>query len=284
MNNLKTDINGGFPFTLDDLRFVNAAQMEAFVGVVKALIGNLPYAILQGCEYSVNADGTWHINEGYLYFNNEIFYAPAQDVAAQTSGSYFWDVDLTVDHSGDKAFSVDGVVHSTYEIRRAKLNYYISGAEGTRPPMLTDNTITILKNRLGIEKSPQISNWNSVPLSSSNVTITTSGTLSSVSGELRYMLIEKTIYIDLSMTITISNADSYTKNIGITLPSWMLPKSASMSLSLIADLDISNNLPVPLYTLFGIFGQQFLGINAIDSSPFSSREYSFHGQIFYEIA
>jgi hypothetical protein len=281
MNTLKTDINGGFPFRLDDLRFLDAAQREAFVGVIKALIGDLPYAVLNGCQYTINPDGTWHINEGYVYFNAEIFFAPAQDLAALTTGGYFWEENVTYDHSGDKAFEVDGVVHSTYEVRRAHLVEKDPGTEGTMPPMLADNIVTILKNRLGIDTSPQ---WTELTLDSTLVSIETTGSLSSINGALRYKNIGKTFFANLSLDITVSSSDSNTQTIKIMLPGAMKPISGIIY-SIIGDNDPSISAAIRMYFLKAYSDNNYLTITTIyPGDAFIDRSYKFSGGIFYEIA
>lgn len=282
MNNLKTDINGGFPFTLNDLRFVNAAQMEAFVGVIKAMIGNLPYAILQGCQYSVNPDGTGHINEGYVYFDNEIFYAPAQDVASQTSGGYFWDVVITYDHSGDKGFEIDGTVHPTYEVRRATLNYYSTGTEGMRPPMQADNIVTILQNRLSIDANIS---WSEMVLDSSNVSIGSTGSLSTIIGKLYYKVIGKTVFLRVSLTtLTIASGDSNTKMIKIMLPPGLTPRGTTGIVSnIIIETDFTVTLGVHYFNLSAYSDQLYLSIIPILNDYFAVRSYQLSGELFYEI-
>jgi hypothetical protein len=280
MNNFKTDINGGLPFRLDDLRFMTAAQMEAFVGVMQAMIGDLPYAILNGCEYSVNEDGSWHINAGYIYFDNEIFYAPAQDLPALTSGGYFWDLNITYDHSGDKTFLLDGV-HSTYEVRRAKLNYYDTGIEGTRPPMLSDNMLQILKDRIGVDNSK----WVDISLNSSNVSIGASGALSSINGSLKYKIIGKTAFIQVNLSLTVTTSNSDSTAILIILPSILQSRGSDYHRRQSFVFDNSNppSSSDVLYLLDTIYLSAQLSISSLRNIPLEQRTFDFAGEIFYEI-
>ncbi len=281
MNNFKTDIDGGLPFRLDDLRFINAAQMEAFTGVIQALVGDIPYAILNGCESTFGLNDSLHFNAGYIYFNNEIFYAPEQNLVLQfTQGDLVWEVDTSYDTAGDKAFKVDGVIHSTYEIRRAKIvEYEIQQSGGIE--FNIDNVLTILKNRIGVDTSPQ---WTEILLTSSNVSISTTGSISGIGGSLHYKVIGKTVFIRISLNLTIDTGDINTTQISIALPTALLLKGTNEIISSIAFDSVytsSNN-----HATFELNASSFLpkiGLGVIGGGNLELRYYMFHGEIFYEI-
>lgn len=195
MNQLITTYNGGFPFQLDDLRFLDNAQREAFLGIIKAMVGNQKAAILAGCKIASNDGTTIHVNEGYVFLNNEIFYAPAQDLPVITSGSYYWVPDITYDATGDKSF--DGVIQHTYEIRRAKCQ----------------SSTTVLGDGLVLG----VSEWVSIDLTTDNVTLY-GGTLSINSGQLKYKIINNMIFILLKLNFSVTSSNGIQTHLTIALP------------------------------------------------------------------
>lgn len=115
MNNLKTTALGGFPFQLDDLRWINDGIREAFRGLIDLYgVSATNTFILSGCEVS----GTT-VNPGFVAFGGEIMYYPGGSIAGYTIP--YWDVNVTYDGAGTKVFS-DASTHETYEVRRAVLS------------------------------------------------------------------------------------------------------------------------------------------------------------------
>lgn len=153
MNNLKTNINGGFPFVLDDLRFLHDSYKEAIRGFINGY-GNQA-VIMSGCVRSVNS-GTVNITEGYVIMSGEMFHFPAQSYPTPQPGEVeYFVVDVTYDPSGNKVFE-DGQSHDTYEIRKAKLQV-------AQPPQgiytTIQNAVTFLEAvELGIPQIAQNTN------------------------------------------------------------------------------------------------------------------------------
>ncbi len=196
MNQLITTYNGGFPFQLDDLRFLDSAQREAFLGVIKALVGYKTGAVISGCEIMSNDGTNIHIADGYVFLSNEIFYAPAQDIPVLSSGAYYWVIATSYDASGDKNF--DGLVKHTYEIRQAKCQAFDT------PP--TDGLLL------------DDDGWVSVALTSFNVSLF-NATFSNVNGTLKYKIINSMAFVMIYLSINIATADASSVGITISLPS-----------------------------------------------------------------
>lgn len=138
MNKFKTTDNGGLPFVLDDLRWMDASYREAFLGFWAAFAnGNADSFILSGCSMADQNVGTT-VNEGYIYLYGEICYVPEHEIPAG-SGTAHWEIISSYDSTGFKTFA-DSATHDTYEIRRAQVTKDVFSA-GTR--MLASDTSTI---------------------------------------------------------------------------------------------------------------------------------------------
>jgi len=139
MNKLLTNINGGFPFVLDDIRFNDAAYRDAFKAVMKAFdINGTDRFIITGCEVASTLT-THNIAPGWIYYDGEIYAVDAQSITIQVgpgSGYYFAPI-VTYDPAGNKTFE-DGTQHDTYEVRKAKVYF------GTMP----SNALLMISPRL----------------------------------------------------------------------------------------------------------------------------------------
>ena len=125
MNKLQTEFDGGFPFALGDLRFMQSANRNALASLARSLFnysGKEVPVIIYGAQISNNEIDTISISEGAMYFNNEIWHIPAHSITAPIPlpESPVWNLELSYDPNGDKIF-YDGEMHRTYELRNAKL-------------------------------------------------------------------------------------------------------------------------------------------------------------------
>lgn len=77
MNRIKTELTGGFSLKLDDFRFIDNTLREGIVSIVKSIANS---CILWGCVGSQLPGGIYEITEGFVFFNDELFYCPAQSV------------------------------------------------------------------------------------------------------------------------------------------------------------------------------------------------------------
>ena len=121
MNGLKTTDNGGFPFQLDDLRWIDSGIREAFKGIMSAYgIDDSTAVILSGCQRS--GGGTVSLTEGYVSIGGEICYVPAQTWPAHAGGTdeEYFVIESTFDPAGSKTFE-SASVYDTYELRRGKI-------------------------------------------------------------------------------------------------------------------------------------------------------------------
>lgn len=118
MNNLKTDINGGFPWVLDDWRW-KWDQIDAFF---TALIGALGVSetafIIQGCEVTINGNDI-DVAVGYIYADEQIIRVDAQTITGGVPADFIHVViNTTYDAAGNKALE-DGGTADAYEKKRA---------------------------------------------------------------------------------------------------------------------------------------------------------------------
>ena len=120
MNKLITTDSGGFPFLLNDIRFLDEAYREGMASIIKTVAEE---CILWGCEYSENGTIA-SINAGAVFFDNEIFYCPSHsvDLGVNIQDDIVLQVKEYDDPSGDgnKLFA-DGSTHQTYKVREVKV-------------------------------------------------------------------------------------------------------------------------------------------------------------------
>lgn len=115
MNKLKTDFNGGFPLTLDDIRFID----EYFrTGIHQIAISLAKFAILSGFEPINNNT----VSAGWLIINGEIGFIP------ETTGLDFnFDYGVVADNYLDSSvvrITQAGASIKPHEIRQFKLEPY----------------------------------------------------------------------------------------------------------------------------------------------------------------
>jgi hypothetical protein len=121
MNKLITDINGRFPFVLDDLRWMSAGIENAISNALKAFGDNF---ILWGCEVTGSAQTSFNVAEGAMVLGGEVCYCPIQTlVAGMSIDEYYFVAATDYDPAGLKIFG-DNSQHNTYQIREAKLQYF----------------------------------------------------------------------------------------------------------------------------------------------------------------
>lgn len=148
MKYLKTDINGGFPFVSDDLKWIQDANKEVIVDILKAF--NLPSninCILYGCE--VNDMGSYYsINPGAILLGGEVCKVDAHTVN-KPSGilQNYWVYDVQWDSQGLKVFE-DGNSHNTYQITKAKVIKSLLGIAPLNIPRLINLITNYAANNL----------------------------------------------------------------------------------------------------------------------------------------
>ena len=123
MNQLETNVNGGYPIELDDFRFLDEIYRNGIHQVMQSLSS---FAILTGCDNGgtdVNGDDV--LNAGWLVVNGEIGYLPQPggldlDI---TNSSYGIIADNYVDNSVIKITQA-GQSIKPHKIRQFKLEPY----------------------------------------------------------------------------------------------------------------------------------------------------------------
>jgi hypothetical protein len=122
MNKLKTTDNGGHPFELDDIRFMDEAYRDGLKGVLSAF-GALAITDgfkISGCGVTVGG-GNYTWTDGYIALNGEVLKVDAGSVPYPAGGNILtWDVVSTFDAAGLEQFE-DGVSRDTYEVRKGAL-------------------------------------------------------------------------------------------------------------------------------------------------------------------
>lgn len=122
MNQLLTNINGGFPLNLNDLRFTDSSIRLALADIVQSFgAGNGQACILWGCE--VQFMGDYHqVNEGAIFVQGEVWhvYPHVIEINFPFPDEPEWACFASFDPDGNKIFK-DGIQHNTYQERRAKL-------------------------------------------------------------------------------------------------------------------------------------------------------------------
>ncbi|CAB4127968.1 hypothetical protein UFOVP105_8 [uncultured Caudovirales phage] len=157
MNKLiSTDLNG-FPFVLDDLRFIDNGIRESFDGVHSSLLDktlvndgflystNKPSTLLAYAEFLSVSNPTFP--ETFCNINGEIYLIPETTLnfSGRSVGEvYTIETDFSFDSNGTKIFE-DTNTHETYQIRRAKLVLKSSIVSGTDIPVLYYDDTTIEK-------------------------------------------------------------------------------------------------------------------------------------------
>jgi len=126
MNQLRTNTNGGFPFVLDDLRWMDSAYRDTFTSIFSYLkdagLGSgVPQTsfIISGCEIVHNAPN-YDIAAGYIVRVGEIFKVEAHSISDSLPNTYQWKAVLGYDGSGTKTLQGGGT-YDAYEIRMAEV-------------------------------------------------------------------------------------------------------------------------------------------------------------------
>lgn len=117
MNRLKTETLGGFPMEADDLTFRDAAFRDAFKGVLTSF--NRTYVKLSGLVVT-NVSGTLSVTAGYVGYNGEVLYVPANSWSYNASAILY--INLSIVDANVEVFQ-DGNSHATEELRTGILGY-----------------------------------------------------------------------------------------------------------------------------------------------------------------
>lgn len=134
MDKLKTTNNGGMPFDLDDLRWIDKGVRDTFKAIGNAMADSeTDGVVLWGCDVT-DAGGSYNIASGAIYAANEIWLVDAHSVVKLAgAGSWYIKKVITYDPTGNETFENSATV-DTYEIRRLRwTNTDIDGVAGSNP-------------------------------------------------------------------------------------------------------------------------------------------------------
>lgn len=112
MDKLLITNNGGHPFTMDDIDFLQNALSEGIRGAVSPWFDG-DAVILQGISGVVGTTHTTYSN-GYILVNKEIY--PVIGAVIPNGGGFVIDIGFTYDPIGNKLYE-NGVVNNCYQKR-----------------------------------------------------------------------------------------------------------------------------------------------------------------------
>jgi hypothetical protein len=124
MRKLKTDIDGGFPFVLDDIRWLENGTADAITAFTSAFLGSQTALVLSGFDLTtVDVGGTLMLTAtpGWIAYNGEVFYFEGYNGVLNLPALKFR-IKSTFDPSGLKVFETTSPPsHNTYEVRTMEL-------------------------------------------------------------------------------------------------------------------------------------------------------------------
>lgn len=113
---ITTDL-GGLPLKLNDLRFQDQAYRLALNDILKSIIGD-DSAVIYGCVITPSGSNTYSVDEGAIYFQNELWHVYQHTFAWQVGEIPQWHFITEFDAEGSKTF-YNGQQFQTYQRRYA---------------------------------------------------------------------------------------------------------------------------------------------------------------------
>lgn len=171
MNKLLSDVDaqgnpldGGFPLCMDDTRWMDDAYRQAFNDIMKGIAaGTANPVILHGVSFDYSNSGIIIINEGSIYYNNEVYHVNSQILTrnpAQGSVLYLrWEPQY--DPDGNVVFE-DGVSHNIHQIRRAFFEWNTSQPTNSLPWEDWDVLLSLISHTHPIYALKQQEAWHQV--------------------------------------------------------------------------------------------------------------------------
>lgn len=161
MNKLITTNVGGHPWTLDDFRFEQDANRNAFLALAGAFgINNEDGYILQGATVTFSGPN-YDVAAGYITLQGEIFEVLAASVPPPGGGQRLvWAIDSSFDPAGNKTYDSGGTF-DTYELRRA---HVISAI--VNPSSLEALDTPTIQQKI-LEQSGALQQWTTIDLNGS---------------------------------------------------------------------------------------------------------------------
>ena len=115
MKILKTTDVGGFPFVLDDIRFIYSGLLEAYRAVVSPYLTPQDVVILSGCEQTISG-GSLTLSDGWIFYAGEIYNTIGGSWPHDPLKSVHYEVTVGYTPAGLKTFQ-NGQQYNTYENR-----------------------------------------------------------------------------------------------------------------------------------------------------------------------
>lgn len=171
MNKLLSDVDaqgnpldGGFPLCMDDTRWMDDAYRQAFNDIMKGIAaGTANPVILHGVSFDYSNSGIIIINEGSIYYNNEVYHVNSQILTrnpAQGSILYLrWEPQY--DPDGNVVFE-DGVSHNIHQIRRAFFEWNTSQPTNSTPWEDWDTLLSLISHAHPIYTLKQQEAWHEI--------------------------------------------------------------------------------------------------------------------------
>ena len=121
MNKLETNYNGGMPFDLDDIRFMQDAWRQAFgaLNFIKKQDKTTTINDIILNPFAVTGSGPWTSVENFILHDREIWWMPAQAITTLSNDTWFV-FSETNDSAGSDIFE-DTVTHETYKVRQVSI-------------------------------------------------------------------------------------------------------------------------------------------------------------------
>jgi hypothetical protein len=140
MNKLINTDSGGYPFVLDDLRFVDDSVREALKGGLSFLGDGF---VLSANYNDITAATSWSFPETFAVLNGEILRIPAFTANSSPAVGKWYKLELDSTNSGTtpglKTFQ-DASVHETYNLRKGILTLQTTPLVGGEVVILIGNT------------------------------------------------------------------------------------------------------------------------------------------------
>jgi hypothetical protein len=116
MNTIITTDTGGFPFMLDDIRFLDIANREAFSDAMRSMYGGIPGTDIGVILYGADP-GAGTATEGAIFYNNEIWHMDAHSFSYTSNANVRACFTVAYAASGSRIFH-NGNPHQVHQIRK----------------------------------------------------------------------------------------------------------------------------------------------------------------------
>lgn len=131
MNKLLTEFTGGFPFLLNDLRFIDDAVKLAIADLTTAVAGSEP-VIIYGCQTQQQANFV-SVSEGAIFWQGEIWHVYPHNFTAPNpmTEAPYWNFVTENGPEGSRTFE-NAETHQVHQIRKAVASVSpVAGALGS---------------------------------------------------------------------------------------------------------------------------------------------------------